>query len=996
MFQDSNELRSPRPSRRLRAAILAVSCVAAGAIGSAIVAKAAELSSPRHTEAARGTAVSATVPGAPRFFNYASPPGTADNAGEPSIGSNWTSEQVFSNSKGPIPNGGAANYFGGFLSYMVEVTFNDCQSPAKATWDRHQVLTANTTRVYGDPILFTDHATGRTFVTQEEGLTPLGSTTDITDNDGDTFIPSQGSGQPSCIDHETVGGGPLHLPLISPPAPAYPDAVYYASQCGLSPGPAVAALSLDGGITFGPSVTMWTTECNGLHGHIKVAPDGTVYVPNKNCGGKASVVVSTDNGLTWSVRSVPGSTGGAGLVGYDASVGVASDGSVYLGWQGLDGHARIAVSQNQGLTWQRMTDVGAPVGVVTCAFPAVVAGDGGLTTGRAAFAFYGTTTSGAYTSPTFPGVWYLYIATTYDGGATWTTQNVTPNDPIQRGGICTSGTCRNMLDFFDATIDKQGRVLVGWDDGCILGCSMGGPNSFTAKGTITRQSGGKRMFAANDPVEPRIPEAPGLSGILLNGTVHLKWIAPDNGGSDILSYNLYRSVNGGPFTLLANLTGAQYNDPVDPTDVNHYRLTAVNAMGEGPYCDDFQPEIPTPNACVVPGVEGVSDVGANGSDLDGGQNVPPDPSVNIRELTVAEPYEGGAHQLTFTLQLRPGGTLAPDCQWYIIWNRKTIAADQSDRRFVAMKSDAIGTLSYVYGDFGPPLPIGGVPPPNANTPTPLGPADFGSFDPATGVLTIKLADSKADGTPLGAGDVLNALNVRTFYGRPDAGQKSQNNAADITDNSTYTLVGNEACFCFVDQPPVASLAASPTSGNVPLQVTFDASGSFDSDAGDGVASYTFTFADGSNPVTQASPIITHTYTQPSGSAPFFATVTVTDQKCGQPSLNVGSVEIEVAGTTAVPGEKLPGRFQIFPMSNPSHGRTFFSLQLDRDGVVSVEVFAADGRRVANVANAWMPAGSHSLQWWGTDRAGRTAPPGMYLVRARSRDRSTSTRIALLP
>ena len=95
--------------------------------------------------------------------------------------------------------------------------------------------------------------------------------------------------------------------------------------------------------------------------------------------------------------------------------------------------------------------------------------------------------------------------------------------------------------------------------------------------------------------------------------------------------------------------------------------------------------------------------------------------------------------------------------------------------------------------------------------------------------------------------------MRTFYGRPDAGQKSQNNAADITGNSTYTLVGNEACFCFVDQPPVASLAASPTSGNVPLQVSFDASGSFDSDAGDGVASYTFTFADGSNPVTQASP-----------------------------------------------------------------------------------------------------------------------------------------------
>jgi hypothetical protein len=978
--------------------MLTVACVVAVAIGSAITARSAESPSRKSLEAARGAAVNATVPGAPRFFNYASPPGIADNAGEPSIGSNWTSEQIFSNSNGPIPNGGAANYFGGFLSYMVEVTFNDCQSPAKATWDRHQVLTANTTRVYGDPILFTDHTTGRTFVTQEEGLTPLGSTTDITDNDGDSFLPSQGSGQPSCIDHETVGGGPYHLPLTSPPAPAYPDAVYYASQCGLSPGPAVIALSLDGGFTFGPSVTMWTTQCSGLHGHIKIAPDGTVYVPNKNCGGNAAVAVSTDNGLTWSIRPVPGApTGGGGGGSEDASVGVATDGSIYLGWQGADGHPRIAVSNNQGVNWIRKTDVGASLGIVGCAFPAVVAGDGGLMNGRAAFAFYGTTTTGAYASPGFAGVWYLYVATTYDGGATWTTQNVTPNDPIQRGGICSDGTCRNMLDFFDATIDKEGRVLVGWDDGCILGCSTGGPNSFTAKGTITRQSGGKRMFAAYDPVEPLIPEAPGLSGILLNGTVHLKWIAPDNGGSDVLSYNLYRSVNGGPFTLLASLTGTQFNDPVDPTDVNHYRLTAVNAMGEGPYCDDFQPEIPIPSACVVPGIEGVSDVGASGSDLDGGQNIPSDPSVNIRELTVAEPYEGpGVNQLTFTLQLRPGGILAPNCQWYIIWNRKAIGADLSDRRFVAMKSDATGALSYVYGDFGPPLPIGGVPPPNANTPTPLGTADFGSFDPATGVATIKLADSKLDQGGLSAGDVLNALNVRTFYGRPDAGQKSQNNAADITDNSTYTLVGNAACFCHVDQPPVASLTASPTSGNVPLEVAFDASGSFDSDAGDGVASYTFTFADGSQPVTQASPTITHTYTQPSGSAPYFATVTVTDQKCGQPSLNVGSVQIEATGVASAPIEKLPSRFQIFPMSNPAHGRTLFSLELDREGMVSVEVFAADGRRVANVADAWMPAGRHSLQWSGTDRSGRAASPGMYLVRAKSRDRVTSTRIALLP
>src|SRR5207245_7995728 len=216
-----------------------------------------------------------------------------------SIGSNWTRETLFSNSSGFKPNGGSTTYFGGFLPYMIKITFNDCQSPALVTWDTKPLLTANTTRVYGDPILFTDHATGRTFVSQLEGLTPAGSTTDITDDDGDHFSPSQGGSQPSCIDHQTFGGGPFHPPLTG--ATAYPNAIYYASQCISG---AVRAVSLDGGLTFGPSVPMYTiADCDGLHGHVKVAPnDGTVYVPNKGCGSltgsvfNASVIVSDNDG----------------------------------------------------------------------------------------------------------------------------------------------------------------------------------------------------------------------------------------------------------------------------------------------------------------------------------------------------------------------------------------------------------------------------------------------------------------------------------------------------------------------------------------------------------------------------------------------------------------------------------------------------------------------------------------------------------------------------
>src|ERR1044072_1636676 len=59
-------------------------------------------------------------------------------------------------------------------------------------------------------------------------------------------------------------------------------------------------------------------------------------------------------------------------------------------------------------------------------------------------------------------------------------------------------------------------------------------------------------------------------------------------------------------------------------------------------------------------------------------------------------------------------------------------------------------------------PAGGGRPQTATTPPRPGPADFGSFDPASGVITIKLADSKADGTTLGPGDDLAAVNVRTY------------------------------------------------------------------------------------------------------------------------------------------------------------------------------------------------------------------------------------------
>ena len=51
-----------------------------------------------------------------------------------------------------------------------------------------------------------------------------------------------------------------------------------------------------GGLQFGPGVPAnnGATGCGGLNGHVKVAPNGTVYLPVKNCGATEGGDVSTD------------------------------------------------------------------------------------------------------------------------------------------------------------------------------------------------------------------------------------------------------------------------------------------------------------------------------------------------------------------------------------------------------------------------------------------------------------------------------------------------------------------------------------------------------------------------------------------------------------------------------------------------------------------------------------------------------------------------------
>ena len=415
-------------------------------------------------------------PGTPRYHNFAATGTLGNSAGEPSLGVGLAA---------PAYPDGRTMYIAGLQT--LRTTWNDCSSPASAPafpatpaannplWE--DVSAINTSVVSLDPILFTDFQTGRTFASQ---LGTKCSNMSFSDNDGGVdgtapgdWTPSQGCGINSGVDHQTVGGGPFR-PGLPDGTGLYPNAVYYASQ---DVAVAQAAISRDGGLSFGPAVPMYNlTQCGGLHGHIKVAPDGTVYMPNKGCGGTQGVVVSQDEGVTWTVRPVPGSSPGD----TDPAIGIDADGKIYFAFANGNGHAMVAVSNNKGATWSTPVDVGAPFSIQNTVFPAAVGGSStGGNTGRASVMYLATDTPGNYEAiGVFTGVWHIYAAHTFDGGLTWTTVQVTPeNDPVQRGSICTSGTTcgadRNLLDFNDMGIDHQGRVLIAYADGCMAVLSHG-------------------------------------------------------------------------------------------------------------------------------------------------------------------------------------------------------------------------------------------------------------------------------------------------------------------------------------------------------------------------------------------------------------------------------------------------------------------------------------------------------------------------------------------
>jgi subtilisin-like proprotein convertase family protein len=717
-------------------------------------------------------------------------------AGEPSIGVNW-------NSPAPDSATGVTNLQSDLETLFITFA-NSCPTGGPtATWVNRPAPTSVV--IDSDPIGFTDRLPpGRVFAAELTATSPTCKIS-YSDNDGKTWVPSPGT-VGSGIDHETIGGGPYHTPLIG--TPAYPNAVYYCSQ------DLVAAFCLrsdDGGATWGPPVNTYTTECGGLHGHVKVSPaDGTVYLPNNNCGGDGAVVVSEDNGISWHIRHVRNATVDTASGASDPAVGIDNSGRVYFVMANADSAAAVATSDDHGNTWNNIVDVSAVYGLQNIRYPAAVAAD----PGRAAVAFYGSTAPGSADSDSFAGLWHLYVAHTFDGGLTWTTSDVTPGAPMQRGAIWTGGGARisrNLLDFFDITVDKQGRVEVGYVNGCSGGnCAQAAAtatgNAYSAAGTIARQSSGRRLVAAFDPPVPStVPGMPSVTQRRVGNVVHLGWSEADTGNSTITAYRIMRGTASSGEALLTTVPGTQttYDDLTanDITKTYYYKVTAVNGVGES--CAN--------NEIAAPYV----------GDTCGGliihQNLPDhpesaaanaNPALAIDYIAVGEP--SSSSHLMFKMKVADLSTVPPNSRWRVVWDSFSSPGQQY---YVGMRSDANSAVTFDYGTVATAVValVVGVP-----TETLVGAALPQSNFQTDGTITLFLP-KPAVGSPQ-PGDLLGAVNGRTFTGDTPETSTLERSTALIdhtfvkaqADNAypaaTYTIVGNVPCAA---PPPTAT--PTPTS-----------------------------------------------------------------------------------------------------------------------------------------------------------------------------------------
>ena len=422
------------------------------------------------------------------------------------------------------------------------------------------------------------------------------------------------------------------------------------------------------------------------------------------------------------------------------------------------------------------------------------------------------------------------------------------------------------------------------------------------------------MLAQFDPVpaEPKAPAAPRVDSVVreANGVVRVRWSIPDNGGAEIIGYNVYRKEGAaGSYVRLGGGTPptvqsdrASFDDvTADPALQYFYKVTAVNSLGESAFCGEFEIGAAGPDdeqaRCSLPGKTVLTD--PTGDSAVGQQGTP---QHDVQRISIAEPFfPDGTQKLVFTIKvanlavLPPNTTYplfftAPNGNGYYVGFRTSAPATPATPRF-EYGTVAIDSITGAYGAF-----------------TYVGNADAESNFNPDGTITIVVPPNQF-GSPA-AETMFTRFLLRV---RIEPGLTPDNCPDDLNPAGSYQIKGN--AFCRPNNAPIAALAAKPQSGTAPVTVNFDASGSSDPDSGDTLATYTFNYGDGTGEVKNV-PTASHIYTD---SGVYRATVRVTDSR-GRTSTNPAEVVVQVGSTlTGVVSRKAHGTAGTFDIPLPASG-----------------------------------------------------------------------------
>jgi hypothetical protein len=244
----------------------------------------------------------------------------------------------------------------------------------------------------------------------------------------------------------------------------------------------------------------------GLHNHtIYLAYLNSLPDPNKILDQSFYVAVSKDGASSFTTHKVPGGDNARNFT----KIFLDTAGNIYAVWADNATNATyLATSKanrgsniaNPGSLWKGPYRISASPADITI-FPDVRAGS----PGRLAAIYYGTGAAAASPDTVQPGQggWYPYVALSTNALCMWDVkpctsptfhQTVVTTKVNHDDNICTSGTAcaatmgnRNMADYWDIDVDKNGHLGFVWDD---TTNAIGGP--FVK---VARQMTGPSLYA---------------------------------------------------------------------------------------------------------------------------------------------------------------------------------------------------------------------------------------------------------------------------------------------------------------------------------------------------------------------------------------------------------------------------------------------------------------------------------------------------------------------